>query len=478
MCMARLNGACLPRVNDSGSDFACAAAGRDLRAHPASNYIIDESTMVSQAAKEKILADAALNNTRVIFVGDFDSNGMPVQLGPIKQETMNLEGLHVFNVVGVQRTSDPALLQLLGTLRSIISSFPTAGDITASIASIIDYFREHNPSNIVAYQTAFRMFNAVNGDRVLCSCKRCPHCRQELFERCTCATATTIDEINFVASKPKSKAATKHSKAATTEDDATIDDEEDLCGDARAVYTALHGDSTLAANTSQSQAIMWTRDIMENSSCNEVTWRATESIKGTDLVNGSVFTSTAPPVYNGKNLEDHLKAGRITRSPTSTVHAYQGLTLDAPARLFIDTRYAWDIRLLYVMLSRVREASQLYFVDFAEDNFLQHKQKGEGFHHHNAKQLYARKWQSEINEHGDETNAVRTEYPFSGCKETHFIADVALLENGKPVAVAEIVYSSPPDDDKLDFYKSRGVTCFVVYLDKHGRVVKEDAIDP
>jgi len=79
------------------------------------------------------------------------------------------------------------------------------------------------------------------------------------------------------------------------------------------------------------------------------------------LVNGTRFRADKlAPTFGGVDLTQHIGAG-ITFSPTSTIHSYQGITFEG-GKLYLEFNMVWDVRMLYVAVSRVRHLEQLAIV--------------------------------------------------------------------------------------------------------------------
>ncbi|KAG8468774.1 hypothetical protein KFE25_007292 [Diacronema lutheri] len=196
-------------------------------------------------------------------------------------------------------------------------------------------------------------------------------------------------------------------------------------------------------DTIRSGVIDWCREVKDSG-----VWAASSGdaaiAKGTRM-----FSKVRPEGYGW------------TEGPATTFSQCQGLTVDAPARVFLDIRFLFKSELAYVGASRVRDASQLWLVD---DPFVQSKRIGESIGHLVTKGRVAHELNAGIMKCPVPFVRARTEYPFTG---SHLVADVACLgEDGAPVYVVEIVNTSPPSDDKLEFYESIGVECLVVRADR------------
>ncbi|KAJ1637169.1 hypothetical protein T492DRAFT_1127149 [Pavlovales sp. CCMP2436] len=117
----------------------------------------------------------------------------------------------------------------------------------------------------------------------------------------------------------------------------------------------------------------------------------------------------------------------------------------------------WDVRMLYVAVSRVRTIKQLAVIMSAK----QTRYMGEGVEHRTEKArqfgLARAAGQGAIEE-----------YPVG---DGRFIADLAVFDiadNGKMklVKIVEVVVTSPPTKEKLAYYKELGLECEVVYIEK------------
>ncbi|KAJ1636708.1 hypothetical protein T492DRAFT_1128591 [Pavlovales sp. CCMP2436] len=119
----------------------------------------------------------------------------------------------------------------------------------------------------------------------------------------------------------------------------------------------------------------------------------------------------------------------------------------------------WDVRMLYVAVSRVRTIGQLAVIMTAK----QTRYMGEGVEHRTEKArqfgLARAAGQGAIEE-----------YPVG---DGRYIADLAVFdiaENGKGkmklVKLVEVVVTSPPTKEKLAYYKELGLECEVVYIEK------------
>ncbi|KAJ1616930.1 hypothetical protein T492DRAFT_1152157 [Pavlovales sp. CCMP2436] len=117
----------------------------------------------------------------------------------------------------------------------------------------------------------------------------------------------------------------------------------------------------------------------------------------------------------------------------------------------------WDVQMLYVAVSRVRTLEQLAVVMSAK----QTRYMGEGAEHRTEKArqfgLARAAGQGAIEE-----------YPVG---DGRYIADLAvfdIVENGKMklVKLIEVVVTSPPSKEKLEYYRELGLECEVVYIEK------------
>ncbi|KAJ1619951.1 hypothetical protein T492DRAFT_848170 [Pavlovales sp. CCMP2436] len=101
---------------------------RNLAKYPLANIIVDESTMLTQIGRVKIVALAASMGSRLFFMGDYcDITDTPMQCLPINSASMNIENLRRVHIPGVRRTTDIGLMELQADLRHIITG--SAGGI-------------------------------------------------------------------------------------------------------------------------------------------------------------------------------------------------------------------------------------------------------------------------------------------------------------------------------------------------------------
>ncbi|KAJ1626158.1 hypothetical protein T492DRAFT_1146985 [Pavlovales sp. CCMP2436] len=154
------------------------------------------------------------------------------------------------------------------------------------------------------------------------------------------------------------------------------------------------------------------------------------------------------PIYKGVDLTPHIEAG-ITFSPTSTIHIYQGITFEG-CKLYLGFNMVWDVRMLYVAVSRVWRLEQLAIVKTSRGPSYM----GEGLVHRTDK---ARQFGlARSAGHG----AIE-EYPVS---DGRYIADLAVFDDagGKLIKVVEVVVTSPPSREKLTYYEELGIVCEVI----------------
>ncbi|KAJ1635612.1 hypothetical protein T492DRAFT_835916 [Pavlovales sp. CCMP2436] len=144
-----------------------------------------------------------------------------------------------------------------------------------------------------------------------------------------------------------------------------------------------------------------------------VEWKCIKLIKGTGLVNRSRFTADITnPVYNGKNMTE-LIGESITYCPSSTIHSFQGITFENE-NLFIDLSYIWDVKMIYVAISRVRRLDQIAIIKTVKPPIC-HGEEGEEYKEEKASQYL---------EEVMEKNTVIDEYPVG---DGRYIADLAVF---------------------------------------------------
>ncbi|KAJ1618988.1 hypothetical protein T492DRAFT_1089226, partial [Pavlovales sp. CCMP2436] len=190
----------------------------------------------------------------------------------------------------------------------------------------------------------------ADGDVILAATSFCPHCGQSAIEKCTCMTATSLDEVNFTSAAKRELYIKRHSKCQDEDGGggSEIEIEVDLAP--LQAYSSVALEYARELSTSDGGAVG-----------GEEKWKCTQTIRGTGLVNGSRFKSDRfAPTYGGVDLIAHIGA-RITFSPTSTIHSYQGITFEG-GKLYLDFNMVWDVRMLYVAVSRVRHLEQLAIV--------------------------------------------------------------------------------------------------------------------
>ncbi|KAJ1629397.1 hypothetical protein T492DRAFT_1118179 [Pavlovales sp. CCMP2436] len=128
------------------------------------------------------------------------------------------------------------------------------------------------------------------------------------------------------------------------------------------------------------------------------------------LVNGSRFTAdNSNPIYNSKSMTE-LIGDSITYCPSSTIHSFQGITFENET-LFIDLSYIWDVKKIYVAISRVRRLDQISIIKTVKLPVCH----GEGEQHRLEK---ANQYLEEIMDN----NTVIDEYPVG---DGRYIADLA-----------------------------------------------------
>ncbi|KAJ1631822.1 hypothetical protein T492DRAFT_993209 [Pavlovales sp. CCMP2436] len=318
-----------------------------------------------------------------------------MQCQPVDSASMNIEGLRRYHVEGVKRTSDPLLMSIQEGLRYIIAN--TAGGLFFSggyggqgqgqgqeapgpVDAIIEARKftceaipEEQHSSV--YKVCSEM---ADGDVILAATRFCPHCGQSTIEKCTCMTATTLDEVNFASVAKRDLYIKRHKKRQGGEDGVEGGVEGEVEG-------GVEKDVDLASlQAFSSVALEYARELSTSdfggALGGEVEWKCTKAIRGTVLVNGTRFRSDKlAPTFGGVDLTQHIGAG-ITFSPTSTIHSYQGITFEG-GKLYLDFNMIWDVRMLYVAISRVRCLEQLAIVKSAKEP----QYMGEGVDHRTEK---------------------------------------------------------------------------------------------
>ncbi|KAJ1620851.1 hypothetical protein T492DRAFT_1074856 [Pavlovales sp. CCMP2436] len=228
-----------------------------------------------------------------------------------------------------------------------------------------------------------------NGDVILAATRLCPHCGQSAIEKCTCMTATTLEDVNFASPAKRELYVKRHTKLKGGGGDGGI-----YGGINIGIDIGIDGDDgegvgerevDLAPLTAYSSvALAYARELATSdfggASCGEVEWKCTKTIRGTVLVNGTRFRADKlAPTFGGVDLTAHIGVG-ITFSPTSTIHSYQGITFEGD-KLFLDMNMIWDVRMLYVAVSRVRCLEQLAIVTNSKET----RYMGEGVEHRTEK---------------------------------------------------------------------------------------------
>ncbi|KAJ1636199.1 hypothetical protein T492DRAFT_960333 [Pavlovales sp. CCMP2436] len=394
---------------------------------------------------------------------------------------MNLEGLRRNHVVGVKRTSDRLLMSIQEGLRFIIANSAGGlffaggygqghGDqgqeqeapepVDAIIEArkfICDAIPEEQHSSV--YKVCSEM---ADGDVILAATRFCPHCGQSAIEKCTCMSATTLDEVNFSSSAKRDLYIKRHTKHQGGEDGG-IWRESDVEGEVE-VEGGVDGEVEKEVDLAPLQAysavaLEYAQELTTSdfggALGGEVEWKCTKAIRGTLLVNGSRFKSDKlAPTFGGVDLTPHIGAG-ITFSPTSTIHSYQGITFEG-GKLYLDFNMIWDVRMLYVAVSRVRCLEQLAIVKTSTEP----RYMGEGVDHRTEK---ARQFGLAMaGGHG----AIE-EYPVGN---GHYIVDLAVFDtvggNRELIKVVEVVVTSPPSREKLQYYEELGIECVVINISR------------
>ncbi|KAJ1625604.1 hypothetical protein T492DRAFT_1038537 [Pavlovales sp. CCMP2436] len=302
----------------------------------------------------------------------------------------------------------------------------------------------------------------TDGDVILAATRVCPHCGQSAIEKCTCMTATTLEDVNFASPGKRELYVKRHTKRKGGGGEGGIDIGIDG-GDGEGGGGGGGGEVDLEPLTAYSSvALAYTRELATSdfggASCGAVEWKCTKTIRGTVLVNGTRFRADKlAPTFGGVDLTAHIGVG-ITFSPTSTIHSYQGITFEG-SKLYLDFSMIWDVRMLYVAVSRVRCLEQLAIVKSAKEP----RYMGEGVDHRTEKArqfgLARAAGQGAIEE-----------YPIG---DGRYIADLAVFDttiggvggvggNLKLVKVVEVVVTSPPSREKLEYYEELGIECVVV----------------
>ncbi|KAJ1625054.1 hypothetical protein T492DRAFT_1042695 [Pavlovales sp. CCMP2436] len=358
-----------------------------------------------------------------------------MQCQPVDSASMNLEGLRRYHVEGVKRTSDPLLMSIQEGLRYVIAN--TSGGLFFAGgyggADPVDAVIEARNS---VYKVCEEM---QNGDVILAATRVCPHCGQSAIEKCTCMTAETLEDVNFASPAKRELYVKRHTKIKGGGRDEgiyggiEIGTEIGIDGDGGGGGGGRGGaEVDLEPLTAYSSvALAYARELATSdfggASSGEFEWKCTKTIRGTVLVNGTRFRADKlAPTFGGVDLTAHIGVG-ITFSPTSTIHSYQGITFEG-GKLYLDMNMIWDVRMLYVAVSRVRCREQLAIVTSSKET----RYMGEGVEH-------------------------RTE------KARQFgLARAAGQGAIEEYPVIEVVVTSPPSRENLEYYAELGVECVVI----------------
>ncbi|KAJ1622523.1 hypothetical protein T492DRAFT_1061717 [Pavlovales sp. CCMP2436] len=443
---------------------------RDLNRRPPANIIVEEASMLTQQQRLKMEAFARAWGARLFFLGDYcEFTSVPMQCQPVDSASMNLEGLRRYHVEGVKRTSDPLLMSIQEGLRYIIANTAGGlffaggygqgqghghGDQGQEAPEPVDATIEAQKLTCEAvpveqHSSVYKVCSEMaDGDVILAATRFCPHCGQSAIEKCTCMTATTLEEVNFASAAKRDLYIKRHKKRQGGEDGVEGEVEGEVEG---GVEGGVEKDVDLA--------LLQATSDFGGALGGEVTWKCTKAIRGTVLVNGARFRSDKlAPTFAGVDLTQHIGSG-ITFSPTSTIHSYQGITFEGD-KLYLDFNMIWDVRMLYVAVSRVRCLEQLAIVKSAKEP----RYMGEGVDHRTEK---ARQFGlARAAGHG----AIE-EYPVG---DGRYIADLAVFDtvggvggvggNRKLIKVVEVVVTSPPSREKLEYYEELGIECVVINI--------------
>ncbi|KAJ1635172.1 hypothetical protein T492DRAFT_836319 [Pavlovales sp. CCMP2436] len=423
---------------------------RDLNRRPPANIIVDEATMLTQKQRLKIEGFSKAWGARLYFLGDYcPFTNIPMQCQPVDSASMNLEGLRRYHVEGVKRTSDPLLMVIQEALRYVIGN--TAGGLFFANgyggADPVDAVMEarnfiFNAVREEQHSSVYRVCEEIKqGDIILAATRVCPHCGHTAVEKCTCMTAKTIDDVNFISKAKKELYIQRHTKGRGGGRDGGLDG-------GLVVGAEIGGEEEIdlwPLTAYSSVALEYARELADHGGSGDVEWKCTKTIRGTLLVNGTRFRADRiAPTLCGVDLTAHIGEG-ITFSPTATIHSFQGITFEG-GKLHLDMNMIWEVRMLYVAVSRVRTLEQLAVVMCAK----QTRYMGEGVEHRAEKArqfgLARAAGQGAIEE-----------YPVG---DGRYIADLALFdisENGdmKLVKLIEVVVTSPPSKEKFDYYTTK-----------------------
>ncbi|KAJ1626816.1 hypothetical protein T492DRAFT_1029952 [Pavlovales sp. CCMP2436] len=319
-----------------------------------------------------------------------------MQCQPVDSASMNLEGLRRYHDEGVKRTSDPLLMSIQEGLRYVIANttgglfiaggYGGADPVDAVIEArkfICDAIPEEQHSSVYKVCEEMR-----NGDVILAATRVCPHCGQTAIEKCTCMTAETLEDVNFASPAKRELYVKRHTKLKGGGGDGGIYGGIEI-GTEIGIDGGGEGgggrEVDLAPLTAYSSvALAYARELATSdfggASCGEVEWKCTKTIRGTVLVNGTRFRADKlAPTFGGVDLTAHIGVG-ITFSPTSTIHSYQGITFEG-GKLYLDMNMIWDVRMLYVAVSRVRCREQISIVSCSKET----RYMGEGVEHRTEK---------------------------------------------------------------------------------------------
>jgi hypothetical protein len=106
----------------SGGDFRTTRGSRILPGtHPV--WLVDESTMISEATKKAFVEKACELGSKVIFLGDFSpKTSMSYQLDGLNGVMAEWVGYHIGSVPGSRRSACASLNKLLNSLRTAIDN--------------------------------------------------------------------------------------------------------------------------------------------------------------------------------------------------------------------------------------------------------------------------------------------------------------------------------------------------------------------
>ncbi|KAJ1640307.1 hypothetical protein T492DRAFT_1135388 [Pavlovales sp. CCMP2436] len=300
---------------------------RDLNRRPPANIIVDEATMLTQKQRLKIEEFAKGWDARLFFLGDYcPLTSIPMQCQPVDSASMNLEGLRRYHVEGVKRTSDPLLMVIQEALRYVIGN--TSGGLFFANgygADPVDAVMEardfiFNALREEQHSSVYKACGEIKqGDIILAATRVCPHCGHTAVEKCTCMTAKTLDDVNFISKAKKELYIQRNTKsrAGGGGRDGGLDG-------GFVIGAEIGGEEEKEIDlwplsAYSSVALEYARELADHgggsgsgSGSGDVEWKCTKTIRGTILVDGTRFTADRIAPTLGASRVSRLKAASYT----------------------------------------------------------------------------------------------------------------------------------------------------------------------